>query len=192
MSVVITNHLWIWWAQIAIEHETTAADARRQAMPLTPAGDGFGEVFSREARSSMIAISAAAHALDALYGSVKSRVPESTAEDRPMHIFDALRAAIYVRGSAGGGRWAAELKWLFGLRDAAVHFEEKAMPSVPHPTGTHSGVENATYALENANRAVALLIEVLETFVQQPRPDFGEWPASFRHAVEDLVAQRPA
>ena len=59
MSVVITNHLWIW-------HETTAADARRQAMALTPAGDGFGEVFSREARSSMIAISAAAHALDAL------------------------------------------------------------------------------------------------------------------------------
>jgi hypothetical protein len=190
LSVSIQTHLWIWWAQIAIEQETIARDARAHAVEITPSDEGFGEAFTREAHASMIAISAAAHSLDALYGAVKPNVTASTAEKRPMKILEALCAGFEVRGAAGGGAWAREFRWLFDLRDAALHFEEASKPTVPHPAGGNSGVENATYALESTTRAVDFLLEVLQLCVSSPRPPLTSWASAHAHAVKGLRESR--
>ena len=51
-------------------------------------------------------------------------------------------------------KWLADFDWLFDLRDAALHAEEKPRPPVPHPLGTNTARENVDYSIESAERAV--------------------------------------
>lgn len=189
-SVLIRNHLWIWWAEIAVDHEKAAGRARQRAVEITPQGKGFGEPFMEETKSSMIAVSASAHALDALYGVFREIVGPVSTEQRWSTILETIKHAAYVSGSAGGGRWATEFEWLFDLRDAAVHFEEKTQPAVPHPTGTHTGAENVAYSLESATPAVDLLFEVLKTCMTKPRPALVEWTNGMHAVIEGLEQRR--
>lgn len=190
VSFTITTHVWIWWTRIAIEQERIARDARAYALEAKPSGEGFGEALLRESHASMIAVSAAAHALDAVYGSIKSRVASGTADRRPMRILEALRSGIELRGREGGGGWAKEFEWLFDLRDAAIHFEEEDRPPVPHPAGTSGGVVSATYTVEAAGRAIDFLLEVLTMLVEKPRPALADWPESYGKSVRTLVGLR--
>ena len=140
----------------------------------------------------MIAIAASSHALDALYGRVKRELPERPeTENRWSTILEELKRAAYVKGSAGGGRWAKELEWLFDLRNAALHYEEKMTPTVPHPSGASSGVENVIYCAEAATRAVDLALEILDTCITAPRPELAAWAGPpLAHVPPDLDARR--
>ena len=160
-----------------------------------PAGLRLADELSRETRASMVSISASAHALDALYGSVKPLIPplRSTPPSRHSAILETLKAGFEIRGRAGGGGWAQEFKWLFELRDSAVHHEEKARPTEPHPAGTHTGYENVAYSLENAERALNFAFEVFETCVDRPRqnlPDVVAWAQRMKDSVTAAKGRR--
>jgi hypothetical protein len=180
--------MWIWWSHIAVDHEREAREARQLAI-----SSAAGQL-SRETYASMIAVSASAHALDALYGAVKELLPNAPqAQKRWACILAVLKEAFTVRGGAGGGRWACEFEWLFGLRDAAVHFRETTNPTVPHPAGVHTGVENVMYSLEAAERAIALLLEVLDVCTAFPRPGIASvvaWATRMRPSFEDIKSRR--
>jgi hypothetical protein len=190
VQILMQPHLWVWWAEIAIDQERLAREARSEALAITPAGDGFGDALIRETRGSLIAVSASAHALDALYGVVKSLVVPVKASNRRGKLLETFKAAFYVQGPAGGGGWAREFKWLFKRRDAAVHHNEENRGSVPHPTGTNTSWANVAYSLESAERAVDLLLEVLETAFQLPRPPLAEWASDHQHVLEMLRERR--
>jgi hypothetical protein len=191
-TVLVRNHLWIWWAEIAIEQEDLARHTRARAVEITPSGDGFADLLWRETRAAMIAIAACSHSLDALFGAVRELVPEIRTPRRRSTILETLKAGFEIRGSAAGGRWAGEFNWLFDLRDAALHFEESQAPTVPHPTGTNTGPENVLYSLEPAERAVSLLIEVLDTCTANPRPALVEWATAMRPTAESLSRRESA
>ncbi len=70
-------------------------------------------------------------------------------------------SAAFKISNGDGKRWKEEFTWLHDLRDAAVHPMVKARPSEPHPTQTNSSYEVARYCLENCERAMALLLDVL-------------------------------
>lgn len=190
VTVSIRSHLWVWWADIAVDAERSAREARREALELGIQGEGFGEALMRETRGSLIAVSASAHALDALYGAVATIVPSPPAPTRWSTILETFKRAFLVRGRAGGGGWARELEWLFGLRDAAVHHEEEDREPVPHPTGTNVSSATADYSLEAASRAVDLLFDILGTAVAGPRPPFEQWVSDYRNSVDAIVARR--
>jgi hypothetical protein len=61
------------WSDIAIEQEAAARVARHEIAALAEERIGFGKglPFERELKSSMMAIAASAHALDALYGEIR-------------------------------------------------------------------------------------------------------------------------
>ena len=78
-----------------------------------------------------------------------------------------------------------------GIRPCILE-EVQSSPS-PHPSGTNTAPELVTYSFEEAERAVNLLFDVLETCVQNPKPDQrqlddyvtrfkGNWRASRRNA----------
>jgi hypothetical protein len=189
-TVLVRTHLWLWWSEIAIDQERLAQEVRERAVAVMPRAEGFSGLISQETRAALIAIAAASHGLDALFGVVKEAISPVRAKRRWSAILETLKAGFVISGSAGGGRWARDFKWLFELRDAAVHFEESQKPTLPHPTGTHTGPENVLYSLEPAQRAVSLLLEVLDTCTRNPRPPLAAWAETMRPAVEQLEARR--
>lgn len=190
IRILMQPHLWLWWAEIAIDQVRLAREARNDALALTPSDEGFGLALNRETHASLIAVSACAHALDALYGVIADIIKPVPGPTRWSSLLETFKAAFYVSGSAGGGAWARELEWLFDLRDAAVHHEEENLESVPHPTGTNTSWASVAYSLEAAERALALLFEVLETAVRSPRPPMAEWASDHQHVLEHLRERR--
>ena len=112
------HHAWITWAEIAIDHED---DARRTRL-LKPA---------EEFRPGLVAITAAAFALDAFYGVAEQHVPDpATRSPRGAVVAERLK-----RGVAGGPKaytWPQRIKALFKTRREAVHFGEAAAPPIMH------------------------------------------------------------
>jgi hypothetical protein len=190
IRVLMQPHLWLWWTEIAIDQEQRAREARREALALTSSGEGFGVVLHSETHASLIAVSASAHGLDALYGVVADMITPVRAATRWASLLETFKAAFDVRGPAGGGAWAREFEWLFDLRDAAVHHDEENRDSVPHPTGTHTSWASVAYSLEPAERAVNLLLEVLETAITSPRPPLAGWADSLHGIFEELRERR--
>jgi hypothetical protein len=191
VRVLMQAHLWIWWAEIAIDQEKLAREARTEALQETTTnGGGLAHALSRETRASLITVAASAHALDALYGAVADIVPPVRGQTRWSTLLETFKAAFYVRGAAGGGGWAHDFEWLFDLRDAAVHHEEQMLESAPHPTGTAVSAEDIAYSLESATRAVDLLLAVLQTGIDSPRPALTAWAHGSRAPVADLHARR--
>jgi hypothetical protein len=158
-------------------------------------GLDYAPSFADEFLASLVAVSAAAHALDAMYGQLitpelRGAGPKDDA-GREAHIRECLK-----RRFATGKRdatWITEFRWLFGLRDAAVHAEAVQSPSVPHPSGiTHSGQMNADYSAESSVRAVDLLFDVLTTCRDHPKPadrDVRKWAADYSPAIEHMVTR---
>jgi hypothetical protein len=80
--------------------------------------------------------------------------------------------------------------WLFDLRDAALHAEEKPRPPVSHPLGTNTAWENVDYSIESAERAVDLAVSVLKWCVDHPRPNVTDavaWAGANRASVQELA-----
>ena len=199
-GIIAMTHLWLVWAEIAIDHERAARAAREQAVALRPQGSPeFSEALSRELRASMVAVSAAAHALDAFYGAVKRYVqlPATTVEAwernrtaRRSRILETLKLGFAVGRAAQ--RWHAEFRWLFGLRDGVVHAEERWQSLRPHPVGGKMTPEHVMYAHEASVRAVDLVLDVLDGSFTGPKPNDGQLSEylAMRRDVPARVRQR--
>jgi hypothetical protein len=120
----------------------------------------WGDVMHRGATASLIAVSASAHCLDALYGSVDAVAPP------PRAVAEAWSAARTKSAQS----WPTEFRWLFDLRDAAVHFAEADKAPVPHAVApTNVSPENVTYSLESAKRAVDLALDCNACGIHPPQ-----------------------
>ncbi len=192
----LKHSLWVTWSELAIEHEAAAWRARSTApsrTSLAPSSDPLDDEF----RASLQAVTTAALALDALYAPVKQLAPFTNASRAPRCpgkrtarsalIREALKRAFRV--GKLNKRWDQEFKWLFGLRDGAVHYRESAENPAPHPRGVMVSEAHSTYCAEAAKRAVDLLMEVLHLTAGQPKPDLREavnWSAGIRAPVRKL------
>ncbi|OEJ28964.1 hypothetical protein AS594_35630 [Streptomyces agglomeratus] len=171
-EIWVAARLWPRWASIAIDRALAARVAREQAVAATdPAAES--SALNEEFDAALVAVAASAHTLDALYGSVvpaTSRAQwRSNRTKRRTAVHEGLKL-VFATGPRNAA-WGDEFKWLFCLRDASVHHEEKPRKTVPHPSlGTHTGPEYAAYSTESADRAVRLMLDVLRRCVDHPRP----------------------
>lgn len=149
----------------------------------------------------MVTISAASHAIDALYGAVRELIdlPPGTVERwkanrsaRPGQILETLKCGCSL--GKYGAKWGTEFGWLFRLRDSAVHHEAEARPAVPHPAFPEAFVvkELTEYTQEAASRASDLAVEVAvivhETATQ---PRLALWADQRMHWADRINARRP-
>jgi hypothetical protein len=192
-SILITSNLWYSWTKVAIEHMHTARAARTAAaVPAIPSAT-ISALMSHEFQASLVAVSASAHALDALYGSAV--IPQTVRDmwksrrtKRHGKIREALKQ-IFDTGQVNAS-WVADFEWLFDLRDAALHAKEKPGPPVPHPLGTNTAQANVDYSVESAERAVGLAMSVLQWCVDHPRPNLTDavtWASASRASVQELA-----
>ena len=180
LSISVGTPIWLHWLRIAKEQ---SARARRGAN-TAPSRPSAGEVTTEMAGSitdemypAMMAIAAVAFALDGLYDQVRGLAPPRPAKGRPKRqrlILETLKHAFAIGSYAQS--WLAEFDWLDELRDPAVHPEHKAGPVVAHPSGWGNfAAEYTEYSANNAERALALLREVLQVCVETPKLASRTW-----------------
>ena len=86
------------------------------------------------------------------------------------------------------------MKWLFGLRDDAVHFQGLMHKPVWHEDlHTNVAEENVIFSVESAERAVTFLMEVFATIFgpgSKRQPRVADWGAASAHVVAELDSLR--
>jgi len=164
-TVAISVPFWLYWARIAIRHEREAK-AHRKMAEMHRGDPGMDLVAETEA--SMVAITASAHAIDALYGKLvdgikmPSEIVERWAKSRPSRK-NKLLQALAVHVDIDPQQWQREFDWLFDIaRDKAVHHGERPNETVRHPLGMSVAPEMVTYSMESATRAVNLILDVFD------------------------------
>lgn len=201
----IETQLWVYWLINAVEHAAEATNAASGHMHevdgevVRVVGSMTGTLLDDELRAALIAVSGAAHTIDAVYGAVSRFVvidPTTLAAwranrtPRATQILETMKRG-YALGSATS-RWASDLAWLFSLRDASVHFQARYRAVVEHHSGINTAQENVDFSALNAARAVAIASEVVQVAVGEPKPgmpDLKLW-ASDRYRLLDAIEQK--
>jgi hypothetical protein len=198
LGVTVTVQLWAHWLQIAIAQAREARNARSEMdrpgpsgmPPSLPSRDLLGDEF----RASIVSIGASAYALDALYGSTV--IPQAFRDQWPNSRGGPpreakIREALKVQFSVGpvSTAWVGEFRWLFDLRDAAVHADERPAVTLPHPAGGSTAPEHIRYSVESAERAANFVLSVFRWCVDHPRlnkPEAVKWAAAARTLMRSL------
>jgi hypothetical protein len=179
-SFPVKSPLWIVWVEIATEHERAAREARA-ALALTDAGQPLH--LRRELAPAMIAITAAAFAVDGIASELEELVvpAETRALWRKNHLRRRSRILETLKGGCEHGglkseQWNRELAWLFDeLRNPAVHHRARFEETVPHPLGVNTAPVYLDYSCERASEAVAFLFDVLRETTSRPKRVLPEW-----------------
>ena len=188
-SVLVRTRFVFLWAEVAIEQEQLAREGRAQ---LERAHATREEPFNMRAelQPAMIAVAACAHSLDALYAELAEQVEPETPPKRKQRrgrwakIADVLELSV----NADVDEWRVRLRKLFQtLRNPAVHPNTKDEPPVRHPVlPTNVPPAYAIYCVESVKESVDLLLEILSTCVEIPRPSIEAWATDSRPVVAQL------
>ena len=181
--ILMRPNAWVNWAEVAIDHERYAEQARQER--------------GQEWKPGVVAIVAAAAALEALYDTAAELVPlqDQPAEPRGgagrgHHVAERLK-----RGVSPGSltqEWPRRIGELFELRHRSVHFEQTGSePPVWHEAlGSHVAPHIFGWRLEAASDSVAMMLEVLEAWAHHPSRWTEDWAPKYAHAVDRLAALR--
>jgi hypothetical protein len=86
-----------------------------------------------------------------------------------------------------------EFDWLFDLRNAAAHPLYEQLPTMPHPSGvSRSGQASYDYSADGAVRAVDLMLDVLNTCADKPKPtdkEAQEWATRYGPSIQTLTTK---
>lgn len=163
-------HLWWTWLRIAAEQVGHAMRARNGQASPTSFESHESAMLSEEFRSSIVAISAVAFALEAIDKELKRNGFE----------LDRTQVQIPVKTNAGfyvahrllqafglSGEFAqelpTELESIFQLRNDSVHFESDYRDGVHnHPNGNQTAYELTLYTLERCVAALSLATSLLQ------------------------------
>jgi len=193
-GIEVLTPLWPRWTEVAFEHAAEARAALHRGLGKPDRRDRAGDI-GAELKASMIAVSASAHALDALFGNVKAHLEAAgvavpSPKKRPMEVLETLKLGF---GFSGDPRERArEFKWLFDLPDSAVHYREDLAAPAEHESGLYVGPGAAGFNNETANRAGLLLADVLAVCASRPKPATTDWAKRYHVVIEALLAGRPA
>jgi hypothetical protein len=181
-SITMTTHLWTIWADAAVTNLHRAWSARR-ALTAANAVPETTTTLADETRDSLVAVCAAAFALDSLIGAVQRVVmPQAivakweSGEGRRGKAIGRVREVLKLStDSATADRLADQWEEILEARGEAAHFLER--PGVPewHPIGSNVSPEDAKYRVETAQAAVSLLLETLRALRDQPKSKLRQW-----------------
>lgn len=154
---------------------------------------------SGRVRASLVAVTAAAHTIEALYGDIKYLIPIQPRRDkRHQQLRHAFRVSFGIADVLDQG-FAGELAWLFKRRDSAAHPHTEAALTERHPAGINTGAENSMFNAITSGRAVDLAMDLLAVAEAPPNPHsrwIERWTEErapyHRGVVSELRARRQA
>lgn len=177
------------WLDIA-ERAAGDADAARVRAVATDLDDneGFNSAIHDELRASLVAISAAAFAIDAFYGAVLVHAPSTkvSAGARDSSVFETLKRAFALTPEKQKAL-RGPLRVVYRLRDQAVHPPAKWTSPALH-AAFNLGMEPkyVNFRAENAVNAQLLIRRVIWDCLRNPKTehaDLVKWCEGLRDAV---------
>lgn len=189
--LLFRTRLVFLWAEVAIEQELVARLGRAQLVRAHAVGETPYKL-KAELQPAMIAVASCAHSLDALYAELAEFVAPATLAEweavRRHGRWSEIAGLLALAVDADVTAWRPRLKNLFvKLRNPAVHPKVNATPPVKHPAlGLNVAPEYATYCVEAVKDSVDLLLLILSTCVEAPRPSIGAWADDSRPVVDQL------
>lgn len=191
-TVSIKSHLYIWWADVAIQHRD---DAYRQRATSTGPGDRLYE----ETLAGMVSVCAAAFSVEALLGELGPLVlprevwqKYTRAGDRsPMEgrLRETLKHSL--RDQTAANQMAADFTRTIRMRGFAVHYLGDFADAELHPTGTNTARENVLYRCEAAAEAVDAMLAIFRAIANDPKPGIQAFADGHRHILSRDVADPP-
>jgi hypothetical protein len=155
--VSLLNWSYVWLA-IASDQVAAAHDARK-SYDSDPS-----HALTAEFHAGLVAIAAAAFAIEAEQLKVHGSEPTSASEPPPRpwrrNKGDWLGQNLIERGAITDTE-AEALGRLFDLRNASVHPEAENETLVPHPVGTNTSPEVVAYNADVAEAAAALAVKIV-------------------------------
>jgi hypothetical protein len=144
-----------------------------------------------EHQHAMMAVAAAAHAIDGFYGTIKPLLSLPITTGRPARarrILEALKVGFAI--GRLHQRWSGELDWLFKARDDGVHHAEVLRPMVvgrvTRQTMVISGLEAYNFSAASARRAADLSAEIILGCIDRPKPATRAWAKDRSDAAQRL------
>jgi hypothetical protein len=192
-TLVIGTHVAVHWAQIAIAHAHGARRARQALADAQRRGSPLEFALGTEMHASLIAISAAANALEALFTELKPLVFTADMVNSWKRNRTKRRQQIRETFKHGfrlvGDQWGKDFDWLLDLRNDAVRPVAGGDPQVgSHPLGIGAAPEFFKFTCEQAERAARLIVGVYVTCTAYPWPATREWAEQMAPMVEELQA----
>ncbi|MBJ7329161.1 MAG: hypothetical protein JHC95_04635 [Solirubrobacteraceae bacterium] len=198
--------MWMYWTRIAAEHASEAADLRLPdeqldgiadaiasggPSPQTAADDGLA---NRSVRAAMVAIVAAAVAVDGFFGTMVSDEVGLKKKGGPRAARYSVIVETLKMGFALGQeqrRLSAELKWLFKLRDRAVHHSSSRREVVvvreTDRTVLYGPPETGLFTPENARRAVDVALDLILACLANPKSQTAAFATRHLYLTRDLL-----
>lgn len=180
---------WHWsWAWCAADQYETAARARDD---LLATRDGIH--IQREFHASLLAVAACAFSLEALHNELAPIVVDaltlsSWKRSKPSRAARAHQTLPRAGRLAATAR--ADIGWLFGFRNGAVHPISRSLPPPMHPSGhSHVAQPEAAYTVENAKRALRLVRDSFAGCVDHPSRLARAWMVREGGGLIQAVAQ---
>jgi hypothetical protein len=184
-GVARMTHLWIRWAEVAVDSEGLSLAAKSRRTP-----DEWHPHLGAEFSHGMVSVCAAVFAMEALTLALARLVmpPEIVEKWLSGKPATALRKIDQVlRRSVCGPRGpdlTAEWKTYIDRRNEVVHFPGELRSSVPYD-GLNVAVEDRNYSAEAAPGAFDLLVGT-DAIITQPKPKLRDWAEGFRGQVDGL------
>lgn len=170
-GVAIRQTMWLHWLEIAVQNEMTARRCFRD--PTTNAGS---DPLGCEFRASLVAVTASAYTIEAVFGGIKYLIPPQPRRDkRHSQLRHALRVSFGI-SDADYARFADDFAWLFACRDSGVHPYTELIPTEHHPAGINTAVEHILFNAVTSGRAVNTAMTVIQ-FAAQPPNTLNHWIA---------------
>lgn len=168
-----TFHLWLRTASEA----TDRAQRARQAAIAAPleSDEEFAAALEDEFRTSMLAITASAIAVDAFFASVVHHAPDSRREvngNRAKTLIETFKQAFAIRGP-NQEKLVEVMPQIFHLRRAAVHPPAEFSSPVRHPVyGLALEQRLVWFRAENATGAHGFTHALISFCLATPKPQW--------------------
>jgi hypothetical protein len=152
----------------------------------------------------MISMTAAAHAVDSLYGRFRALIPVDKATlqawrekklARESVIIETLKLGFNVHfGPHRNGRnLGRDLKWLFEEARDPIHYSETVQDLAPHPYyRTYVNPDVAFYTAETATKAVDVMLAVMGECLSSPKSETERDASAMYKHIGRLVERRSA
>ncbi|MDR6417586.1 hypothetical protein [Pseudarthrobacter sulfonivorans] len=186
VGVLMHQVMWALWIEIAAESETKAQLAFQKIV------SGNDDALLEELQQSLVAITAAACTVEALYEDIKYLIDEQ----KPR--LDSAHENI-GRGFAVAFGWedeqvetfSAGLRRLFEQRNEAVHPYSEPKAPLPHPSGLVTSSEAARFNSAESHSSVEFALRVLGQAEHPTSPANAavtRWAKDRRQYFETIVA----
>lgn len=164
LAIRMHHIMWARWIEIAAEHEAAAM----RAFDAISRGDTAQ--LAEELRQSLVAITAAASTIEALYEDIQYLIPSQPNKGSAAQRISAVLGQVFGLPEGDARTLRQEFTWLFLRRNEGVHAYSEPEAPQPHPSGVITGAEASRFNGPESRRALEVALDALSIAENPPSP----------------------